>query len=115
MKKEIADAWVKALRSGEYEQGYKCLYQNNTYCCLGVLCDLAEKEKICKKASDYRDRVYFDEERLCLPESVIEWSGMLSRSGERAEFEESLADLNDSQEYSFEEIANIIEKEYENL
>jgi hypothetical protein len=29
--------WVKALESGEYEQGYRNLCLNNKYCCLGVL------------------------------------------------------------------------------
>lgn len=38
--------WVEALRSGKYEQGPHKLHNkdNNTYCCLGVLCVLAGKE-----------------------------------------------------------------------
>lgn len=40
MKKAIADKWVKALRSGEFEQGQGALKANNKYCCLGVLQEL---------------------------------------------------------------------------
>ncbi len=34
--------WVTALRSGKYEQGDSELYSpsHNSYCCLGVLCDI---------------------------------------------------------------------------
>lgn len=35
-------AWVAALRSGTYTQGqFKLRRLDNTYCCLGVACDLA--------------------------------------------------------------------------
>lgn len=34
--------WVDALRSGDYTQGKGYLHQNDTYCCLGVLCDLRD-------------------------------------------------------------------------
>lgn len=30
--------WLKALRSGEYTQGYGALFRNGGYCCLGVAC-----------------------------------------------------------------------------
>lgn len=41
MKKEIADKWVAALRSGKYKQGRQYLrtFEDN-YCCLGVLCEI---------------------------------------------------------------------------
>lgn len=41
MKKEIADKWVAALRSGKYKQGEGFLRKGeNEFCCLGVLCDI---------------------------------------------------------------------------
>jgi hypothetical protein len=43
MNSEIKKAWVEALRSGEYEQGFGALNITGKYCCLGVLCDLAAK------------------------------------------------------------------------
>ena len=42
MDKKLKAKWVKALRSGKFEQGQKALRIGNTYCCLGVLCEVAE-------------------------------------------------------------------------
>ena len=39
MNQEIVAIWVRALRSGEYQQGFKQLradVEGNTYCVLGV-------------------------------------------------------------------------------
>lgn len=44
MNPSVKQAWLAALRSGEYEQGYGLLHPTeDTYCCLGVLCDLHAK------------------------------------------------------------------------
>jgi len=42
MRKKDKEIWVKALRSGEYKQGRKKLYNEKTdsYCCLGVCYDV---------------------------------------------------------------------------
>lgn len=45
MDAELKAKWVAALRSGEYEQGRGGLRNSNnsggdTFCCLGVLCDV---------------------------------------------------------------------------
>lgn len=44
MKRSLRDAWVAALRSGEYLQGANDLcrtrYGRDRYCCLGVLYDI---------------------------------------------------------------------------
>ncbi len=47
MEKTLKKKWLKALRSGEYEQGTGALHkvEENTYCCLGVLCEIAGLEK----------------------------------------------------------------------
>lgn len=47
MNQEIKAKWTAALRSGEYKQGrgqLKTRSPNDGYCCLGVLCDLYDKE-----------------------------------------------------------------------
>lgn len=54
MKQAIREKWVAALRSGDYEQGKKSLRQEchdgvisgHTYCCLGVLVDLAIRDGV---------------------------------------------------------------------
>jgi hypothetical protein len=51
MKQEIMQRWVKALRSGKYQQGTERLREKTAtgrasrrFCCLGVLCDLYAQE-----------------------------------------------------------------------
>ena len=48
---EVYDIWIKALRSGKYEQTNGRLKnpaihseESDSFCCLGVLCDLAAKD-----------------------------------------------------------------------
>jgi hypothetical protein len=53
---EFYTQWLAALRSGEYQQGKGQLNCDNTYCCLGVACDIAVKEGMGrwqKGSSDY--------------------------------------------------------------
>lgn len=43
MKREWRDKWLAALRSGDFQQNFDCLWsdeEGDTYCCLGVLQDL---------------------------------------------------------------------------
>lgn len=44
--KQVVIQWISALRSGEYKQGVGRLKnrETNSFCCLGVLCDLAAKD-----------------------------------------------------------------------
>jgi hypothetical protein len=37
---EIKDKWIAALTNGEYKQGKGYLRLGDTYCCLGVLCEI---------------------------------------------------------------------------
>lgn len=58
MDKKTKQKWVKALRSGKYQQGEGSLRktsscftggeedkEENKFCCLGVLCDIVEPKK----------------------------------------------------------------------
>lgn len=134
MKKEIAKKWVKALRSGKYKQGktyLKQVYYNGQahHCCLGVLCELYNntmKKKsitvwnrkktlstqISSKTSTEPNYVTFNGKAGELPGVVMEWAGINSPLGNFEIY--SLADLND-RGATFESIANIIEKNVENL
>ena len=40
------NAWLTALRSGNYAQGPDFLNQDGKYCCLGVLCEVQQRPKI---------------------------------------------------------------------
>lgn len=50
LRPEVKAKWLAALRSGDYRQGQGLLHQisdgQHSFCCLGVLCDLAEKEGV---------------------------------------------------------------------
>ncbi|MNJ94829.1 hypothetical protein D3C87_125320 [compost metagenome] len=48
--------WVKALRSGEYEQAKWFLQNKNGYCCLGVACKIFVPAK--KQELDSRGALY---------------------------------------------------------
>jgi hypothetical protein len=41
MDTKVKAEWVAALRSGGYKQGEGFLRMGDSYCCLGVLCDIA--------------------------------------------------------------------------
>lgn len=92
MNQEIKRQWIDALRSGEYKQTQECLRDPsiNSYCCLGVLCDLYIK------GNEDADWVSLadgnDCDPLCgdfqlessegfLPEEVIKWAGISDSIG----------------------------------
>jgi hypothetical protein len=154
---EIIKEWVAALRSGEYEQceGSLKLYRefNNAkgkfgdweelekprFCCLGVLCDLAEQKGI-TKAEPMKNgaTVSFDGGQGLPPESVENWAGikdwevkwpdeipprnvepecapgceMCADMGLPPAKRMGLASLNDNYGWNFNQIADAIEKEW---
>lgn len=129
MKKEWADKWVAALRSGNYVQGQRSLRQRNlhtvdavpSFCCLGVLCDLAKDEPEVQGTWETKGFVCASgaKSNASLPSPVQKVAGMLSPEGDFQEIEGyetwPLIDLNDRQGKSFEEIAKIIEEHWEQL
>jgi hypothetical protein len=44
MKKSLKDKWIAALRSGDYQQCQGYLQRNGRFCCLGVLCDIVDRD-----------------------------------------------------------------------
>jgi len=137
MKKKIAEKWIKALRSGKYRQGKKVLKQRSKrgvvrHCCLGVLCELYQKEhdrkmeikqtspapgdEVPKDCKLYR----FHDSTATLPKRVMRWAGMQSDEGfvpfdnydYGYEGSKTLAELNDNG-CPFKEIADIIAKDWD--
>ena len=109
MKKSIAMKWVEALRSGKYKQGTGELHnkKENTYCCLGVLCAI-NGIIINEDNSSLIDRID-DREVLGIHTS----NGTFL--GDDGMFNTSLDSLNDSGNYTFDEIADIIQTIYKEL
>lgn len=134
MKQNIMKKWVKALRGGKFKQGAGTLKQYNSkgqaqHCCLGVLCELYNtemkknkkkmlSEKICDNDSDfYHGYCRFDGHKEDLPKTVKKWSGVSNGLGQFKVSDNeyvNLADLNDIGK-KFKGIADIIEKNWENL
>ena len=108
---EARRLWVKALRSGSYEQGQRRLRDQGKFCCLGVACDLHMKHVTGMDAWEKRNGILtvYGEGHL-LPQNVQDWLGLSSASGEFKGLEgaSSLLALNDSGG-SFDDIADIIE------
>jgi len=118
MKKEVAEKWVEALRSGKYNQSkgflHRTLEDNNGFCCLGVLCDISGLGHWDTYGSYevYRTGSFVAD--ITLPYGVMLWAGMKDASGDREGKKLPLSTLNDNG-YSFSRIADIIEKEWETL
>lgn len=93
MDEQIKKQWVEALRSGKYKQGKKCLRsESDTYCCLGVLCDIKQKD-IWKNAISFES----------MPRAnILDWAKLDVNTAI------NLAKKNDNGA-SFEEIADWIE------
>ena len=117
---ENAERWVEALRNGKYEQNKGCLRAGDKFCCLGVACDLYNREAEAAGIGrwetgpefmmGYWTSGYgaFDD---VLPAPVAMWLGLTSEFGKFyvGSDSRSLSDEND-EGASFEEIADLIEK-----
>lgn len=108
MNPEIKEKWVTALRSGEYKQGKGLLHNlsYNSWCCLGVLCDLAVKDGLNLEidTTKYSAAATYDGYIGTPPSSVEVWASL---NGARRDID-NLIDLND-EGHSFQEIAEYIE------
>lgn len=124
MNPTVKAAWIAALRSGEYKQGYGKLRTNYStekeYCCLGVLCDLYIKtsDEAYWEGCDFRDKNGGDS--YILPDSVMQWAELNSSNPLTSvvypEHNDSnktpMSELNDTLQWNFLQIAKLIEKDF---
>jgi hypothetical protein len=104
-----ARKWVKALRSGKYEQTTHQLKSDEGYCCLGVACEVAVSAGVIKG---------FDGNKGALPPKVKQWLGLSTVNGKFSKRRGGYSYLiteNDNHRKSFSEIADIIESQPEGL
>lgn len=135
MNKEIAQLWVDALRSGKYEQTKGRLHRtiasdyglNDSenvpagYCCLGVLCEVAVEKQVVKvvdtsSTGSVSYGLGTDRSMTWLPKAVEDWSSLRDTTvsveiNGRTE-RRGLAELNDSGEFTFLQIADAIEDNF---
>lgn len=115
MNSEIKKLWVSALRSGNYKQGGGALCRwidgRLTYCCLGVLCEIAVDHDVTAKYKLLDGVHIYGDASAGLPEQVQQWADLKYTNppvdiGDR---HTSLIQLNDDDGLSFSQIADIIE------
>jgi hypothetical protein len=117
MKRSIAMKWIKALESGRYKQGQRCLRSkdddgNIKYCCLGVLCNIT---KTTKWKHEGRNGTLYGEAGI-LPAEIAKKAGMetgpsptvLHGGLERKTF----VTLNDLVGLNFKQIAKVIREHW---
>lgn len=118
MNNNVKAKWVEALRSGKYVKTEFALKKFNfrklqlEYCALGVLCDLYLKEQGRKWGGNHITGFYVDSySPLKIPShEVMKWSGLRYYEPSLSEFGFDVGEINDCKEFSFKEIANIIEE-----
>ncbi len=106
MKKTLARKWVKALRSGKYEQGFgsiKCA--DNKFCCLGVLCEIEPNAtSVNNKSLAHSDMVGLSTSTGLITNDFT--SGPVTLAGLNDHGIKQIGSLN------FNEIADVIQIEY---
>jgi hypothetical protein len=114
MDADVKAKWLEALRSGKYTQTRSYLKDSRGYCCLGVLCEIQDVEY--EPGLDSEGAYRFDFRSFSENESQLDvrnnfpTEDFLESVGLRSLFASDLAVYND-EGYSFEYIANWIEKE----
>lgn len=97
MSISLVKRWIKALRSGKYKQGKKALRtSNNEFCCLGVLCDVANPQLWTGR--EYAGYVHLP------PVSLLGKVHVDSHT------KDVLIRMNDNRNFSFHAIANYLER-----
>lgn len=121
MIKEIADEWVKELRSGNWQQGREFLNRDNRLCCLAVLCEIGIKHGVEVIKKQCKDRISYNATTIALPEQIMKWSEVKTYCGilplphpSKQLCQENLSDMND-RGLDFDAIADAIEKHWEAL
>lgn len=115
----IKKEWLEALRSGEYKKGHHALCTEKGFCCLGVLCDIYSKKtgypwEVETTTSNGEPSQFFKKmrgEAGVLPYMVAEWAGLNPMYRAVKVKGKTLVELNDSEKYTFGQIADVIEKE----
>lgn len=117
--------WISALRSGEYEQGKRALCDLSTedstkycYCCLGVACDISPRyEQVEVPDQTYRSFKALAMEQVLQHEkvgSLADYDTLVLKDAEGDPSDAgyySLVTLNDDFDATFEQIANLLEKD----
>ncbi len=112
MNEEIKKEWVDALRSDKYEQSTCRLRKEDSFCCLGVLCDLV-KDRVGLEWKRESFGYFIGDDDLVLPTKVKDFAG-LGSTNPSVLWEGRMymmGHLNDNERLTFKQIADIIESQ----
>jgi hypothetical protein len=122
MKQEFVKPWLDALRSGEYKQGSLALRrisdfaEPDRFCCLGVLCDVLIKDGSTDCKWDDLGFIGIKSPTWTnLPLEIIDLVDMKGGYVRYQDTIQSLESLNDHHRLSFNQIADLIEEQWEQL
>ena len=118
-KKNIVQEWIDALRSGKYKQGSHALRipskvkgEPDSYCCLGVLCDIVDPEGWGKPTTIRVE----DDSMECIPHlnetgipTLTVWIKVIKDLTTTKKNSTDFAQLNDREGWNFEKIADYLE------
>jgi hypothetical protein len=117
MDAQLKQQWIDALRSGKYQQAKHKLKGEDGFCCLGVLCDVYDPNSW-GRLEEIKDDVFgynfkgfspaLPPDALCKGFPDENPTGMLPFRS-RFERDLSLTILNDSGEFTFDQIADVIQ------
>lgn len=108
--------WVEALESGEFTQAQAQLKYGDSFCCLGVACEVYSRET---GNGSWNGDIWVEEGdsvKCHLPRTVQDWLGLRTDNGSytlTGQPECCLIDLNDSRRapHSFAKIAEVVRSE----
>lgn len=113
-------AWVNALRNGGYEQCTETLYKERTdsFCCLGVYCHVVKnctEEDLLFNNVPSDVGVYLTEDKSCkiLEEVFVSLNDEVDWNISCSDFANKVGLKREKKQYTFEEIADFIEENFE--
>lgn len=110
--------WITALKSNKFKKGRGYLCSNDSYCCLGVACEVLKTPFEIKTEDDDSKVKFFKKQNHYLPRS-LQISLGINYIGEfknpiyiNGYFYDNLAELNDDSDLLFNKIGEIIEENF---
>ena len=107
---ELQEKWLQALESGEYKQTQDNLCVDGKYCCLGVATHVFNPDHQALKDNGWYRNKNQRQAIATAPNDVTEALKLNSNEGILSDEHEccSLADMNDSYEFTLKDIAKFI-------
>lgn len=120
-QKKRLKKFIAALRSGTYRQGKNSLHiksadgSSDTFCCLGVACQVALKNRVKLNVHEGFATVDYDGQDGYLPDKLVDYYGLVHNDPVIVDADGSrmtATTANDSNDYDFNTIADMFERTY---